>query len=230
MSFHVRVFLLFSFPLYKVMTGMLDDHYSAKGNSGTGEQGGGDHGECNQRCLEGGDEFQEQFLECAASCGVTPSPLKHGLEDDAVLVESSQNLPSFFGRSEEKASSLSSQNPNPSNRRSETEAERSSHGQSLHPLTETVPCQNLQCSVPNPSQLVVIVGGGIGGLATALALQQRGIHCVVYERDTGWDQRRRGYGLTLGPSSWAVIAELGIEADLRAVDESCRSCILCRTG
>lgn len=47
------------------------------------------------------------------------------------------------------------------------------------------------------SGVVVIIGGGIGGLATALALQQAGAVVEVYERDTGFDDRRQGYGLTL---------------------------------
>jgi salicylate hydroxylase len=44
---------------------------------------------------------------------------------------------------------------------------------------------------------VGIVGGGIGGLALALALQQRRIPCVVYERDACFEERRQGYGLTI---------------------------------
>ena len=42
---------------------------------------------------------------------------------------------------------------------------------------------------------VIIVGGGVGGLAAALALQQRGVRCAVYERDEDCEQRR-GYGLS----------------------------------
>lgn len=44
---------------------------------------------------------------------------------------------------------------------------------------------------------VVIVGGGIGGCALALALQQRNIPCRVYERDQSMDERTQGYGLTM---------------------------------
>jgi len=47
------------------------------------------------------------------------------------------------------------------------------------------------------AQTVAIVGGGIGGLALALALQQRRIPCVVYERDSCFEERRQGYGLTM---------------------------------
>lgn len=44
---------------------------------------------------------------------------------------------------------------------------------------------------------VVVVGGGLGGLATALALQRRGVAVKVLERDAGPGTRRQGYGLTL---------------------------------
>ena len=44
---------------------------------------------------------------------------------------------------------------------------------------------------------VGIVGAGIGGLALALALQQRGMHVRVYERDESFESRAQGYGLTL---------------------------------
>ena len=39
----------------------------------------------------------------------------------------------------------------------------------------------------------------------------RGIPCVVYERDLGLEGVRRGYGLTLGPTCWAALADLGLE-------------------
>jgi hypothetical protein len=67
---------------------------------------------------------------------------------------------------------------------------------------------------------VIIVGGGIGGLAAAVALQVRGIPCVVYERDPGLEGIRRGYGLTLGPTCWAALADLGLEPKVRAIDDS----------
>lgn len=51
---------------------------------------------------------------------------------------------------------------------------------------------------------VAIIGGGLGGLALALACRHRGIPCVVYERDVHFDQRSQGYGLTLQQASKAV--------------------------
>jgi hypothetical protein len=39
------------------------------------------------------------------------------------------------------------------------------------------------------NELIAIVGGGIGGLALALALQQRSMNCVVIERDEHMNSR-----------------------------------------
>ena len=44
---------------------------------------------------------------------------------------------------------------------------------------------------------VAVIGGGIGGAALALALQQRGISVLVFERDASFHERRQGYGLTM---------------------------------
>ena len=49
---------------------------------------------------------------------------------------------------------------------------------------------------------IIIAGGGLAGLATALILQKSGIDNVaVYERDKDFDDRRQGYGLTLDEES-----------------------------
>ena len=53
---------------------------------------------------------------------------------------------------------------------------------------------------------VAIVGGGVGGLALALALHGKGIACNVFERDTCFDQRHQGYGLTLQQGGRAMRA------------------------
>lgn len=45
---------------------------------------------------------------------------------------------------------------------------------------------------------IVIIGGGLGGFAVGIGLLQHGYTDVtVYERDTGMDSRRQGYGLTI---------------------------------
>eukprot|EP00978_Attheya_sp_CCMP212_P009000 scaffold21187_cov54-Attheya_sp.AAC.5 len=53
---------------------------------------------------------------------------------------------------------------------------------------------------------VAIVGGGIGGCALALALQQRHISCTIYERDSHFSQRQQGYGLTMQQGAKALKA------------------------
>jgi 2-polyprenyl-6-methoxyphenol hydroxylase-like FAD-dependent oxidoreductase len=57
---------------------------------------------------------------------------------------------------------------------------------------------------------VGIVGGGIGGLALALACQHRKIPYTVYERDETFDERSQGYGLTMQQGGKALQA-LGLE-------------------
>ena len=64
--------------------------------------------------------------------------------------------------------------------------------------------------------LVIVAGGGIGGLATALTLQQIGVTCVVYEAVR--DMRPLGVGINLQPNAVRELYDLGIgEADLDAV-------------
>ncbi len=51
---------------------------------------------------------------------------------------------------------------------------------------------------------VAIIGGGIGGVALAVACLQRGIPFSLYERDAGFNTRSQGYGLTLQQASLAI--------------------------
>ncbi|MDB4353997.1 hypothetical protein N9Z02_01700, partial [Akkermansiaceae bacterium] len=51
---------------------------------------------------------------------------------------------------------------------------------------------------------VAIIGGGIGGVALAVACLHRGIPYTLYERDGGFDERSQGYGLTLQQASKAI--------------------------
>jgi salicylate hydroxylase len=51
---------------------------------------------------------------------------------------------------------------------------------------------------------VAIIGGGIGGIALAVACLHRGIQFTIYERDGGFDVRSQGYGLTLQQASKAI--------------------------
>lgn len=58
---------------------------------------------------------------------------------------------------------------------------------------------------------VAIIGGGIGGVALAVACLHRGIPFTLYERDNSFDTRAQGYGLTLQQASKAI-AGLGISS------------------
>ena len=51
---------------------------------------------------------------------------------------------------------------------------------------------------------VAIIGGGIGGVALAVAFLHRGIPFTLYERDSAFDTRSQGYGLTLQQASKAI--------------------------
>jgi salicylate hydroxylase len=51
---------------------------------------------------------------------------------------------------------------------------------------------------------VAIIGGGIGGVALAVACLHRGIPFTLYERDESFDERSQGYGLTLQQASKAI--------------------------
>ncbi len=51
---------------------------------------------------------------------------------------------------------------------------------------------------------LAIIGGGIGGVALAVACLHRGIPFTLYERDSGFETRSQGYGLTLQQASKAI--------------------------
>lgn len=51
---------------------------------------------------------------------------------------------------------------------------------------------------------VAIIGGGIGGVALAVACLHRKIPFTLYERDSGFDTRSQGYGLTLQQAHKAI--------------------------
>ncbi|WP_237421148.1 NAD(P)/FAD-dependent oxidoreductase [Flavobacterium sp. Sd200] len=51
---------------------------------------------------------------------------------------------------------------------------------------------------------VAIIGGGIGGVALAVACLHRGIPFTLYERDSNFEARSQGYGLTLQQASKAM--------------------------
>jgi salicylate hydroxylase len=60
---------------------------------------------------------------------------------------------------------------------------------------------------------VAIIGAGIGGLAAAVALRQRGLEVAVHERATKLEEV--GAGLQIGPNGVRVLRALGLGDELR---------------
>lgn len=70
-------------------------------------------------------------------------------------------------------------------------------------------CGLLPCANPPAADIenyphVAIIGAGIGGVALAVACLHRGIPFTLYERDSNFDARSQGYGLTLQQASKAI--------------------------
>ena len=61
---------------------------------------------------------------------------------------------------------------------------------------------------------IIIVGGGIGGLAAGLALQRRGFKITVYERAVEF--REFGAGLIVTANARRALRDLGVDARLEA--------------
>src|SRR6202167_6690707 len=67
--------------------------------------------------------------------------------------------------------------------------------------------------IPARRQLrIAIIGAGIGGLAAAVALRQRGIEVALYERASKLEEV--GAGLQIGPNGVKVLRALGLEDEL----------------
>lgn len=62
---------------------------------------------------------------------------------------------------------------------------------------------------------VIIVGGGVGGITTAIALKQRGIDVEVYERTP--ELKEVGAGVSLWPNALKALHQLGMKATLDAM-------------
>jgi 2-polyprenyl-6-methoxyphenol hydroxylase-like FAD-dependent oxidoreductase len=64
---------------------------------------------------------------------------------------------------------------------------------------------------------IIVVGGGIGGLAAAVALSQQGVHVTVLEQAA--ELGEIGAGVQLGPNAFAALDALGVgeKARKRAV-------------
>ncbi|MFS7951612.1 putative 3-hydroxybenzoate 6-monooxygenase [Helianthus anomalus] len=60
---------------------------------------------------------------------------------------------------------------------------------------------------------VVIIGAGISGLATALALHKKGIKSIVMERSE--TLRNDGSAIGIRPNGWRALDQLGVAEILR---------------
>jgi len=67
----------------------------------------------------------------------------------------------------------------------------------------------------DPSPGIAIIGGGIGGLATALALIRQGLEVAVYEQ--AGELKEVGAGVQIGANGARVLHALGLEEALAAV-------------
>ncbi len=67
-----------------------------------------------------------------------------------------------------------------------------------------IPCVNFPIPDNENYPHVAIVGGGIGGVALAVACLHRGIPFTLFERDLDFNARSQGYGLTLQQASKAI--------------------------
>ena len=69
--------------------------------------------------------------------------------------------------------------------------------------------------VSESSSPIIVIGGGIGGLTTALALLRRGLDVAVYEQAPVL--REVGAGVQIGSNGTRVLFALGLEEALRAM-------------
>lgn len=57
---------------------------------------------------------------------------------------------------------------------------------------------------------IAIIGGGLGGISAAIALQQKGFNATIFERDQCFSNRKQGYGMTITNNPKGPLAELGV--------------------
>ena len=62
---------------------------------------------------------------------------------------------------------------------------------------------------------ILIVGGGIAGLTTAIALRHRGFAPELVERSASW--RALGAGIVLQPNAMRVLRGLNVGTDINRV-------------
>ena len=69
---------------------------------------------------------------------------------------------------------------------------------------------------------VAIIGGGIGGLAAALALERRGVEAIVCEQAPALSEF--GAGLNLTPNAIKALRALGIGDEIEAIGSARNIC------
>jgi len=80
----------------------------------------------------------------------------------------------------------------------------------------------MSAQTPRPLRRVLIAGGGIGGIATALALQQQGIDSVVFERAP--QLRDGGAGLHIWTNGMLALDRLGVADEVSAIAPAQAEC------
>jgi len=61
----------------------------------------------------------------------------------------------------------------------------------------------------------MIIGGGIGGVAAAIALQRVGVECDIFEQAD--ELREVGAALSIWANAWRVLEQLGVGRTLLAL-------------
>ena len=61
----------------------------------------------------------------------------------------------------------------------------------------------------------IIIGGGIGGVAAAIALERVGVECDIFEQAE--ELREVGSALSLWANAWQALEELGVGRTLLAL-------------
>lgn len=77
-----------------------------------------------------------------------------------------------------------------------------------------------------PSLTIAIIGGGPGGLATAIALQRETPHVRVALYEQARELREVGAGISVGRNSWTVLGLLGVSGALDSGHEMGTVCNL----
>jgi len=74
-----------------------------------------------------------------------------------------------------------------------------------------IPSDSLKAA-PLYTGRIVVIGGGIGGMAFALAALQRGLNVTVFEKDLSFHTRSQGYALTM-QQGFTALRKLGFSVE-----------------